>query len=352
MGQTNNTNKTLVILSPAFPADESETFWVPSQQLLVKSLKENFPGLNIIVIAYFYPYKKAIYEWHGIKIISLNGMKTARPSLFIKIWRTLKELKKENIITEMVSFWCREGAFVANWFSRQYRLKHVCWICGQDARKTNKVVKWVRPAANQLIAISDFISDEFYKNHGVRPAQIIPNAIVPSLFSGEPPEKRDIDLLGVGSLVPLKQFEIFVSVVKKITADVPGIKAVICGSGSESEKLKSLISELNLANNIRLLESVPHGEVLTLMQRSKILLHPSSFEGFSTVCLEAIYAGANVVSFTRAMNHDIKNWHIVKTEEEMKTKTLSLLQNQQLNHDRVLIYDMKDSAKQFMSLFD
>ena len=40
-----NEQQTLVILTPAFPANESETSWVTTQQLFVKALKDHFPEL-------------------------------------------------------------------------------------------------------------------------------------------------------------------------------------------------------------------------------------------------------------------------------------------------------------------
>lgn len=344
--------KTLVIISPAFPANESESYWVPSQQHLAKSIKENFPGLNIIVLTYFYPYQKKEYNWHGINVISLDGMKTNRLVLFAKIWARLRNINKTYDVIGVISFWCREGAFAAKYFCTRHRLKHVCWICGQDARKGNKYLRWATYKPIELVAISDFISSTFHKNYSVKPAHIIPNAIVPKSFPSSLSQHRDIDLLAVGSLIPLKKFDVFISAVNRLKQDFPDIKAVLCGSGEEKENLNSLVNKWQLKNNITVLEATSQDTVFELMQRTKILLHPSSYEGFSTVCLEALYAGAHVISFTRAMDQDIKNWHIVSTEEEMHTKSLALLHNAHLSHERVLVYDMADSAKMFMKLFD
>jgi glycosyltransferase involved in cell wall biosynthesis len=345
-------NKTLVIISPAFPANESEDYWVPSQQLLVKALKRNYPGLNLVVLAYFYPYKKIVYEWHGVKVISFNGMKLNRLILSFKMWRKLKKLKKENNVIGLFSFWCREGALVGKWFGKWNKLKHFCWICGQDARGSNNYAKWIRPKPAELVAISDFLAMEFHKNHGIKPAHVIPNAIDPGLFQTDPSLKKDIDLLAAGSLVELKRPEIFVSVIAKLKRHVPSLKAVICGGGDQEENLKRQIDQYGLGTDIDLTGGIPHKETLQLMQRSKILLHPSSFEGFSTVCLEALYAGCYVISFTKPMAHDIRNWCIVKTEDEMVKKSLELLKNVQLTHEMVLVYDVNDTVKQIMQLFD
>jgi glycosyltransferase involved in cell wall biosynthesis len=319
---------------------------------LVKALKTNYPEITFIVISYFYPYKKSDYDWKGTKVISLNGMKLNRLTLFYDMWRTLKKIKNENNLAGIFSFWCREGAFVGKWFGKLNRLKHFCWICGQDARKTNKWVRWVVPQSSELVAISDFIQNEFHENHRIKPAHVIPNAIEPALFPADLPTTRNIDLLAVGSLIPLKRFDVFVSVIQKLQQRLPGIKAIICGDGEEKAKLRSMIDQYKLNDHISLINATTQQEVLKLMQQTKILLHPSAYEGFSTVCLEALYAGAYVISYIKPMNKNIKNWHIVKTEEEMTEKSLDFLEDTHLIHERVLVHDMKDNAKKVMGLFD
>jgi glycosyltransferase involved in cell wall biosynthesis len=345
--------QTLVILTPAFPLNESETSWVPSQQLLVKELKSQFPYLNIIVISFLYPYEKTDYRWNNIKVFAFGGMnkrKFNRILLWRNIWKKLKKLKKENNIIGFLSFWCGECALIGSWFAKRNKLKHFCWICGQDARDSNKYVKWIRPKPEELVAISDFIADEFYRTHKIKPAYLIPNAVDRKLFS-EMPATRDIDIIGVGSFSYQKNFDQFVSMIAVLKEKLPYIKAVHCGAGEDEENIKTLVKKLDLAGTLSLLGIIPHSEVLQVMQRSKILLHPSSYEGFSTVCLEALYAGAHVISFTKAMNHEIKNWHIVKTKEEMIAKAIELLKNSSLQCERVLVYSMDEVAKRIMALF-
>jgi len=94
-----------------------------------------------------------------------------------------------------------------------------------------------------------------------------------------------------------------------------------------------------------------HIEVLQLMLQSKIFLHTSSYEGFSTVCLEALYAGAHVISFIQAMHHLIDHWHIVASKDEMVNKILHLINDPLTDHSPVLAYSIDDSAKEIMNLF-
>lgn len=351
----NNKGKTLVVLSPAFPAKESETYWVPSQQLLVKTLKKNFPDWNITVLSFIYPYAVSDYAWHGIRVSSFHGSrykKWNRLLLWWKIWRKLNGLRRRENLDGILSFWCKECALVGSYFARFHGISHHTWICGQDARKMNSYVKFIRPKPAELVAISDFTADDFYRNHGIKPLYIIPNAIDENSFSSIPHQARDIDLLGVGALIPLKQFDILVNLTKELKEQFPTIRVVICGKGEEKDNLQALITKQGLETNIRLTGALPREQVLELMQRTKLLVHPSSYEGFSTVCLEALYAGSQVISFTKPMNQEIRNWHIVRNAAEMKDKVLELLNAGLVQYEPVLVYSMDETANKMMQLFN
>ena len=112
-----------------------------------------------------------------------------------------------------------------------------------------------------------------------------------------------------------------------------------------------MVDELSLTANISLTGILPYAAGLERMHRAKILLHPSSYEGFSSACLEALYAGAHVISFIQPMHHDIKHWHVVKTAEEMEAKAQELLSSAHTNYEPVLAYSMDNSVKAIMNLF-
>ena len=96
---------------------------------------------------------------------------------------------------------------------------------------------------------------------------------------------------------------------------------------------------------------LPHEQVLALMQRSKILLHTSSYEGFGCVCAEALYARANVMSFCRPMKAEIEQWHIVTDRNEMKEKALDLLLNPSTQYKSIKVYNIDEVAEKFRQLF-
>ncbi len=346
--------KTLVILSPGFPKNEADSTCIPPQQVFVRNLKLQYPKLNIVVLAFEYPFYSSSYQWNNVSVISFGGANKGGLTR-LNNWRrarsVLKQLNKQYQLIGLLSFWMGDCAFVADRFARKHNLKHFCWILGQDAKPGNKYFKWIKLKAENLIALSDFIATEVKGNYSTIPAHVIPVGVDPKLF-GDPSPTRDIDILGVGSLIPLKLYSLLINMIATLHIYFPGIRAVICGDGPERHLLESLIKDYGLEKNIQLIGELPHNTVLALMQRTKVFAHPSSYEGLGMVCLEALYAGAQVVSFVRPMDQPIKNWHFAKTPDDMVNILKRLLDDPSSSKGKIAPYFIADTCNKIISLFD
>jgi hypothetical protein len=69
------------------------------------------------------------------------------------------------------------------------------------------------------------------------------------------------------------------------------------------------------------------------------------------VCLEALAAGAEVISFCRPMKEDIKKWHTVYSTIAMTEKAISLLSSTP-DYTPVLPYPIGETTRKIMKLFD
>jgi glycosyltransferase involved in cell wall biosynthesis len=345
--------KTLLIITPGFPADESDSTCMPPQQLFVKALQVQYPELSIIILSLQYPFKAKNYHWHGIPVIAFGGHnrgRILRVFNWMDVWAILRQLNREHEVVGLLSFWLGECALIASRFSKINNLPHYCWLLGQDARPRNKYVKLTKASGDWLIALSDGLAAEFERNYGVLPQHVIPPGVDVATF-GPPARKRNIDIIGAGSLIELKQYHLFVDVVKKLTVSFPGIKTVICGKGPEMAKLKMRISQLKLEKNIELKGELPHKEVLTLMQRSKLFLHTSAYEGFGMVLSEALYAGAHVISLVSPMNKMPWQFHKAKSENNIVAIAAALLKDETLIHEPVLQFPINTIARKVGKLF-
>jgi glycosyltransferase involved in cell wall biosynthesis len=343
---------TLVILTPGFPADENDSACIPPQQVFVRRLATQYPELSIRIFSFQYPFVARDYLWHGIPVTSFGGRnkrKFFRLMLWARILKNASKFIKNNPVIGILSFWHTDCSFIAKKLAHKFQVPYYAWILGQDAKKDNLYVRRINAAPSELIALSDFIRDEFQKNHGIQPAHLIPPGIDSDMFDAHPVAK-DLDIFAAGSLIPLKQYSLLIDIVAALKKNYPGIKVVLAGKGPDRQLIEKKIADLGLTQNMELAGEVPHVDVLRLMQRTKLFLHPSSYEGFGVVCLEALYAGAKVISFCQPMKRSITNWHIASTQEEMTQIADRLLRTNPL-YDSICPFPIKNTVVQMMQLF-
>jgi glycosyltransferase involved in cell wall biosynthesis len=347
-------SQTLVILIPGFPKDERDSTCLPFAQSFVRVLKNQNPGLNIIVLAFQYPFSKSRYLWHGVQVFAFSGRnkgKLQRLWLWKSVWKQLAIIMKQREVIGILNFWLGECALLGHLASRKWRVKCFTWILGQDAKKGNRYRYLVNPAPASLIALSDFISDELHKNYRLRPTHTIPPGI-DHILIGAPVSGRNIDIMGAGSLIPLKQFDKFIELVDTLVTFKPDLRVLICGEGPEREKLEFMIRDRNLGSHIKLTGRLEHETVLQLMQSARLFLHTSSYEGYGMVCAEALNAGAHVISYRKPVKTVFKHWHIARTDAEMQQTMAALLNDSGLEHEAEQIDPIEETCRSILNLYN
>jgi glycosyltransferase involved in cell wall biosynthesis len=103
--------------------------------------------------------------------------------------------------------------------------------------------------------------------------------------------KREIDVLGVFRLASEKNPFLFLNYCNEIRKFLPNSKFLIVGDGPMHGDLEAQIHDLNLMNNLSILERARIGSV---MDRAKVVLLTSDFEGTPNVILEAMAKGLPV----------------------------------------------------------
>src|SRR5262249_30133264 len=115
-----NKPEAFVILIPGFPKDETDTTCLPFHQQFVRSLKELFPKLEVIVLSFQYPYVEKTYKWFGITVTSFNGRNKGGLHRLIvrkKINAVLVEINEKYLIKGLLSFWLGECALLGKKFA-------------------------------------------------------------------------------------------------------------------------------------------------------------------------------------------------------------------------------------------
>lgn len=345
--------KHLLIVTPGFPESETDTVCLPAVQQFLKVYKQVYPETIISVISLEYPYHNIPYQWEGIMVYPIGGKNKSglnKWHTIYKAWRRGVSLNRESKIDAVLSLWLSGSALSGKRIAKKIKTPHLIWMHGQDAKAGNKFYNLILPKADDLAAISDWQNDILHKAYGMRAKHVINNGINESEFPDFNTGVRDIDLLAVGSLIPLKQFHLFIEVVKFIRDSCkPLVKAVVIGKGPEEQKLRELIRKYELQDNISLTGEVPHDEVLKIMNKTKVLVHPSEYEGHSTVMIEALYSGCKVAAFMPLGEKNMEEFRLCVDLNDLKSATVFFLK-EAVTYTRVKYTDLANSVKQVQAI--
>jgi glycosyltransferase involved in cell wall biosynthesis len=126
---------------------------------------------------------------------------------------------------------------------------------------------------------------------------VIPNPVRPPSPATPPRDNSHAEriVVGMGTLSPLKQFDLLLAAFAKLSAAHPQWSLMLIGEGPERGSLEALAARLGMAAKVRLvgLSSEPE----RLLQRADLFVLTSRYEGFPNALLEAMSYGVPVVSF-------------------------------------------------------
>jgi glycosyltransferase involved in cell wall biosynthesis len=158
--------------------------------------------------------------------------------------------------------------------------------------------------ASSVVAVSKGVADDFARTSGFRRdrIEVVYNPVITPAFMevarGKPehpwfgPAQPPV-ILGVGRLTPAKDFptliRAFAEVRRRRTA-----RLVIIGEGPERPRLEALIGELRIGEDVAL--PGYRENAAAYMAASSVFVLSSAWEGLPTVLIEALAAGARVVS--------------------------------------------------------
>ncbi len=184
-----------------------------------------------------------------------------------------------------------------------------------------------------LIVVRGNKAKDFLVTHDVkRPIAIITGSVRNGQYLTK--NNRDIHIVFVGRLSPVKQVDQFIEVVDTMRRVMPDIHAAIIGDGPLISDLQAYTEELGLTKNVEFLGQ--RKEVEPFLARSRIFVLTSKSEGLSIAMAEAMRAGvvpvvANVGELGDLVI-DAVNGYLVEPNNinEYTKRILSLLQDQAL----------------------
>lgn len=148
----------------------------------------------------------------------------------------------------------------------------------------------------RIITISDSVGEDLVQYYGVdkKKIRLVYCGVTLEELDRIREQKKIRELISVGRLVPHKHVEDFLQVCKDL-----GVKGAIIGQGPLETKIKRRIRTMKLQKQVTFLGKLEsYADVLKEVKRSKVLVLPSTREGFGLVLVEAGACRLPVVAYT------------------------------------------------------
>ncbi len=344
----------ILIFSPGFARDEEDYNCIPPLQAYLPALREAHPNLKITVLALHYPYKERIYQWNGFEVHALGGNNVSTPHGKFLLWRKarkrIRSIHAAHPLSVIHAFWLTECAWLAQQVGRKISVPVVATVQGQDALQANRYLSSLDLNTLRIVTLSARAAEVIKSLRTVPFIKVIPWGLpadeIPDLILG----RKDIDVLGVGNLIPVKNWTLFLQVLQQVRRNRPFAKVRLIGNGPLREALEKEAEERQLTGMLEFLGELPRPEVIQWMRRSKVLLHTAKYEGQGYVFEEGLAQGMRVVSTPVGMANNNPRWKVESEVEDLAEAVVEAISAPTFN-DPGRMDRIEDTVSAYMEVY-
>jgi len=293
-----------------------------------KGLKSNL----FIPSTYFHHYENynADINYNAIKTININTFGKVLTYFYraFKTIRKLPRLKKGNIVYSSSDFF----ADTIPAFYSKLKNKNLTWIAGLHLICPNPfkgfknvysekiriprlsdllyflsqrfIISLFKHYADKVF-VSNSIDRDFLLKKGFNSNKVLVTPGGVDLKETKGKQTKIFDSCFVGRFHPQKGLFDLISIWEKVCCEKKDAKLVIIGSGDLKTKLIEKIKEKDLQDNITLVGYKDGKDKYKIIQQSKVLLFPSTYESFGIVAVEAMACSIPVVAYDLPFYKDI-----------------------------------------------
>lgn len=167
------------------------------------------------------------------------------------------------------------------------------------ARLKNRIDFWGNECychADSVVAVSDSLAQAIHERFGIQ-CRVINNMVQDRFFkhSKAMNQHRGFRFISVGSLFPIKGYDVLIEAFSKIARDRE-VSLDIVGKGTENERLQQLIAKYGQEERIHLTGVKTPDEVADMLETSDCFVLASKSETFGIVYIEAMAKGLPVIA--------------------------------------------------------
>lgn len=157
--------------------------------------------------------------------------------------------------------------------------------------------------ADQVVTISTQTTHQVDRLTIHRPVHTVPLGVDVGRIDRIEPAADPVDVIYAGRLLEHKNVDMLVRAVAVLAAPGVQLRARIVGEGPEQPRLRALALELGVRGSIEIRGFYPdEADLYAAIKASRVLVLPSSREGFGLIALEANACGIPVVTVDHPQN--------------------------------------------------
>lgn len=179
-------------------------------------------------------------------------------------------------------------------------LKSLPWTINEGIYKNRQEEIIAYSKYNKVICVSNSVKIVMEKEYGLKNVETIYNPIDTKDIITKSNSNNDItisdsfNITSIGRLVYEKGYDLLIPIISKLVKEGINVHLYILGTGSEKERIESIIASEGINHNIHLLgfQENPY----SIMKNMDLFVCSSRSEGYSLVIAEALTLGLPVVS--------------------------------------------------------
>ncbi|WP_440945405.1 glycosyltransferase family 4 protein [Methanosarcina sp. T3] len=238
------------------------------------------------------------------------------------------------------------------------------------------IEKAVATISKNNIAVSGWTKDRLETLKGTdSKITVLPNGVDLKLISeikpagqgsSNTPAGKIYDIIFAGRLIKEKNVDVLIKAVSLLKKDFPEIYCCVVGDGPERKALEKLTRELGMQENVIFEGFQEYGALIGKIKASKVLVLPSSREGFGMVVIEAFACGVPVVTVKQKYNAaqglvkdgvdgfvvELEEKEIAKAVEKMIEKNSRNIEASEAAYSKAKKYDWDEIVENICSVYE
>ncbi len=222
---------------------------------------------------------------------------------FLKLIWLFKERRYSAIVVQYISLDGIPALFV----KRLFGIRVVLFAIGSDVLRIREhsfaypIIRWIMEHSDLVLCTNTLIEKSLKRVCNVK-TKVIPSALDIEDFTPYKGPKK-YDLVTIGSLRKEKNHDLLLKACSLLRTPV---KILIIGDGPMRGFLESMSRERGL--DVKFLGDIPHKQVYTELQKSKVYVHTSKSEGLPVSVMEAIYSRLPIILVESAYLVDLRKY--------------------------------------------